>query len=676
MEKESEEVATNCLVKHANRHVPKFLALPELDVAAAEESRAPKPSSLPPRSHPIQLVRDGRRLTAQRLLKNNVDDLTLTRPILVHDTARSIGMKVMQHHRRDRPVTVRDVADLLGHDYPVRVIDVEHQEELDGWRLADLVEYFEDEERLFLLHQQELVAARRNDATIATNESSSSSTSGRRRRKAAQKCLYEQTLQRPRVINQISLEFSNTPMADHFLSPQFVRELDWIDHAWPRRRSLDGTLTKDIDEIYPNAQYYCLTSEAGCWTDFHIDFGGSAVWYHVLNGEKEFCLIPPTPENLSLYECWLCSPDQAEVFFPTLITNPEGNVFRISLKAGQTFVIPSAWIHAVYTPSDSLVIGGNFLTGLDISLQLQVYMIEKRSRVKDDYRLPYFVPLNFYAGGYYLSKLRRGKIAQREVDGLGDLIEALEHWWKGHGSGVVQSQYKEMKTPIPTIVSCAIEAAEKNDCGTVEEFLAELRMEHRRVLADGIAPNPAAPLKSVLPSSAAMAASESKLKLKLSLKSRIPPPPLEPPKPDPISIESSSSAMVGAPESATHDGTETKSAKTNIRIVLPASAISSSIASGAAVSESTKKQKRPRGDTEWIDDGLVVDDEWLPTGAKSAASKSSRRRAISGSLAAVPKKASTHSSTAAAVAGTRKLPASKRDPAPTTSRQRLMKRFG
>lgn len=31
---------------------------------------------------------------------------------------------------------------------------------------------------------------------------------------------------------------------------------------------------------------YCLMSVAGCYTDFHIDMGGTSVWYHVLRGSK------------------------------------------------------------------------------------------------------------------------------------------------------------------------------------------------------------------------------------------------------------------------------------------------------------------------------------------------------------------------------------------------------
>jgi hypothetical protein len=49
---------------------------------------------------------------------------------------------------------------------------------------------------------------------------------------------------------------------------------------------------------------YALMSPAGCYTDFHIDFGGSSVWYHVVTGHKAFILVPPTPHNLEAFKAW------------------------------------------------------------------------------------------------------------------------------------------------------------------------------------------------------------------------------------------------------------------------------------------------------------------------------------------------------------------------------------
>lgn len=45
--------------------------------------------------------------------------------------------------------------------------------------------------------------------------------------------------------------------------------------------------------------------------------------------------------------------------------------YKCTLRQGQTMLIPTGWIHAVLTPVDSLVFGGNFLHSLNIPMQLQ-----------------------------------------------------------------------------------------------------------------------------------------------------------------------------------------------------------------------------------------------------------------------------------------------------------------
>lgn len=55
---------------------------------------------------------------------------------------------------------------------------------------------------------------------------------------------------------------------------------------------------------------YALMGPAGAYTDFHVDFGGSSVWYHVISGRKTFLLVPPTPPNLAAFESWASSEKQ------------------------------------------------------------------------------------------------------------------------------------------------------------------------------------------------------------------------------------------------------------------------------------------------------------------------------------------------------------------------------
>ena len=44
----------------------------------------------------------------------------------------------------------------------------------------------------------------------------------------------------------------------------------------------------------------------------------------------------------------------------------------------------AGWIHAVYTPVDSLVFGGNFLHSFNIDQQMRVAEVEKTTRVETE----------------------------------------------------------------------------------------------------------------------------------------------------------------------------------------------------------------------------------------------------------------------------------------------------
>lgn len=60
-------------------------------------------------------------------------------------------------------------------------------------------------------------------------------------------------------------------------------------------------------------------------------------------------------------------------------------------------IIPTGWIHAVFTPEDALVIGGNFLHSFNVTTQLKVYKIEEATEVPSKFRFPYYKKMNWYA---------------------------------------------------------------------------------------------------------------------------------------------------------------------------------------------------------------------------------------------------------------------------------------
>uniref|UniRef100_A0A8C2ANA8 [histone H3]-dimethyl-L-lysine(36) demethylase n=1 Tax=Cyprinus carpio TaxID=7962 RepID=A0A8C2ANA8_CYPCA len=206
--------------------------------------------------------------------------------------------------------------------------------------------------------------------------------------------------QREKLYNVISLEFSHTKLESFVKRPTTVDMIDWVDNMWPRHlkeRQRDAT-NSITDMQYPKVQKYCLMSVQGCYTDFHIDFGGTSVWYHIQRGCKVFWLIPPTPQNLELYENWVLSGKQGDIFLGDKATDCQ----RIELKQGYTFIIPSGWVHAVYTPVDTLVFGGNFLHSFNIPMQLYISNIEDRTRVPAKFRYPFFHEMCWYVLERYL----------------------------------------------------------------------------------------------------------------------------------------------------------------------------------------------------------------------------------------------------------------------------------
>jgi len=74
-------------------------------------------------------------------------------------------------------------------------------------------------------------------------------------------------------------------LADVVVPPRIVRELSWVCNYWPDDTPYPYNTSRDrrtatLDR--PEIQRYCLMSVEGCFTDFHIDFGGTSVWYHIL----------------------------------------------------------------------------------------------------------------------------------------------------------------------------------------------------------------------------------------------------------------------------------------------------------------------------------------------------------------------------------------------------------
>lgn len=276
----------------------------------------------------------------------------MTEPMVIDDQecSSSLGIKMPP-----KDITIDQISQLVGPSTPLEVIDVATQADLSRWTLEHWSRYY-------------------------------------------------QTSERDRIRNVISLEVSETPLGSMIELPKLVRQIDWVYTVWPDH------LRFKPGNRYPKVQKYCLMSVAGCWTDWHIDFAGSSVYYHILRGAKTFYFIRPTLSNLSKYQKWSGSSRLQE---STWLGDQVNVVYKVSLTAGQTMIIPTGWIHAVHTPIDSLVFGGNFLHSLNIPLQLRIHQIEDSTKVPKKFRFPFFTQTLWFVVNHYLKRLEDDQLRRQ-----------------------------------------------------------------------------------------------------------------------------------------------------------------------------------------------------------------------------------------------------------------------
>ncbi|WVN86153.1 uncharacterized protein L203_101314 [Cryptococcus depauperatus CBS 7841] len=155
---------------------------------------------------------------------------------------------------------------------------------------------------------------------------------------------------------------------------------------------------------YPKVQLYCLMGMKGAWTDWHVDFAASSVYYTIHSGSKVFFFIRPTESNLKAYAEWSGSYEKQQ---STWLGDLVDEVRKVELHAGDTMIIPAGYIHAVYTPMDTIVFGGNFLHSYSIETQLRLRQIEIDTKVPQRFRFPFFDRLCWYVAERYVTELRQ-----------------------------------------------------------------------------------------------------------------------------------------------------------------------------------------------------------------------------------------------------------------------------
>ncbi|GMH38653.1 hypothetical protein BSKO_06537 [Bryopsis sp. KO-2023] len=282
-------------------------------------------------------------------------------PVVVRscpDGAQRMGMKLPE----GEPLTVSRVVQGVGLDCEVPTIDVAQQSEGPNYTLAQWEAYWN----------------RRCRDDVDLEDSSSDEDDAIPATPPLRRAHHDA---RTRLLNVVSLSLAGSPLEEQIEPPTAVSECEMVREVWPKNIS-----------YRPEVLKFALMSPAGSYTDFHLDYGGSSVWYHVVSGKKVFAVVPPTNENLQIFTAWAASAKQQSVFLGEYMKG----MIRVELGPGDTVLLPGGWPHAVATSRDSVVIGGNFLHRFNLRLQLEVWRVEDYLRVKPKFRFPHFRHLMWY----------------------------------------------------------------------------------------------------------------------------------------------------------------------------------------------------------------------------------------------------------------------------------------
>lgn len=268
------------------------------------------------------------------------DQVKLPYKVLDPENA-GMSVKILNSKGNDssKSITVEDLTKALGNDRLIDVMDVQSQEN-EQWTMQKWNEYFTH--------------------TLPRD--------------------------RKRIKNVISLEVSDAENLE-YIRPRLVEENDLVEKVWNLNSSSATSSEQDYEGVAkPKVVKYILMSVANAYTDWHLDFAGTSVYYNIIQGAKKFILFPPNDHNMKQYISWCDDARQDEIFLGDSLTDG----IAMDLKGGDLFMIPAGYIHAVFTPEDSLIFGGNYLTMRDIKTHLQTVEIERVTKVPKRYTFPHF----------------------------------------------------------------------------------------------------------------------------------------------------------------------------------------------------------------------------------------------------------------------------------------------
>lgn len=230
----------------------------------------------------------------------------------------------------------------------------------------------------------------------------------------------DRTLENISVVSKIDI--FHTKLLRLIKVPKIVKELDWIESVWPNDLSTD-----DFPFEKPKTAIYISFGDQASFLNFQIGMAGSSVWYYNMKGVRTFYLVPPSEENLKIFEEWSSRSSLEDQFYGDLADA----CYKLVVNEGEFLLIPGGWIFAEYVNKKSISVMGHFCHNFNVKTQVDCFEIQRRLKAINPAKFPNFEVLVWCAISNMLDVLQSPTFKHsklRIIDAAKATITILRKW--------------------------------------------------------------------------------------------------------------------------------------------------------------------------------------------------------------------------------------------------------
>lgn len=218
------------------------------------------------------------------------------------------------------------------------------------------------------------------------------------------------------------LDINGTKLFRIIKPPRLLRQFDLVESSWPKDDD-----NEDFVFGKPKQSLFLSMGDAGSFVDFQIGMVGASVWMYNMLGSRTIYLVPPTDENLKIYEERAKINSCDDRFFGDLANA----CYKLVTREHEFVYIPGGWMFASYLNTKGISLVGEFCNMFSLPHHIQCYEQQKRLKSLNTLRYPHFEVLVWCAAERIQTMLAQKEFSynrQGVVEAAKSLVTILRKW--------------------------------------------------------------------------------------------------------------------------------------------------------------------------------------------------------------------------------------------------------